>query len=315
MHGQNLNQRAAQLAAIPRGAAECLRIAVSVVEGVTLLDFGVEAEGGLAAGLLLARLCLSDLAEVRLAAAEDSRVPVPRVLVHTDHPLEACLMSQYAGWRIASDDFFAMASGPMRAVARKEPLFDTLPPALDHNTVVGILEAGRLPTTAALEQIRHAVGRARHLILAVARTASQAGQIQIVARSVETAIHKLHELHFPLSALVSGLGNAPLPPVPVDDLQGIGRSNDAILYGATVNLWVRCQDSLIETIGPQVPSSSSPAHGQKFLTLFEAAERDFYKLDPSLFSPAVVVFHNLSTGRTFRYGQLLPELVAESFGF
>lgn len=237
-----------------------------------------------------------------------------RFLVRTDHPAAACLISQYAGWKIAADDFFAMGSGPMRAVARKEEIFEHLPQTEDGQLAVGVLESGSLPTPSAMDLIRASLPAECQLTLAVARTASQAGNIQIVARSIETALHKLHELHFPLEQIVSGTGIAPLPPVAKNDLQGIGRTNDAILYGATVNLWVRCSDDAIEAIGEKVPSNSSASHGQTFLSLFKAANHDFYAMDAALFSPAVVVFHNLQTGRSFRYGTLLPELLRDSFG-
>ncbi|MCA9059606.1 MAG: methenyltetrahydromethanopterin cyclohydrolase, partial [Planctomycetaceae bacterium] len=44
------------------------------------------------------------------------------------------------------------------------------------------------------------------------------------------------------------------------------------------------------------------------------ANHDFYALDTALFSPAVVIFHNLTSGRTFQFGHKLPSLLRESFG-
>ena len=41
----------------------------------------------------------------------------------------------------------------------------------------------------------------------------------MVARSVETALHKLHELKFDLNQIVSAFGTAPLPPVATKDLR------------------------------------------------------------------------------------------------
>ena len=35
----------------------------------------------------------------------------------------ACMAAQYAGWQISRDGYFAMGSGPMRAAAAKEELF------------------------------------------------------------------------------------------------------------------------------------------------------------------------------------------------
>ena len=311
---RNLNQRAAHLTEFAKSRAESLRIGTHEHDGVHVLDFGVASEGGLDAGVLLAKICLSGMADVDLVPS-NSRLPdVPQVFVRTDHPVAACLMSQYAGWRIAADDFFAMGSGPMRAVVRKEDLFKHLPTTEDGRLAVGVLESGSLPTQSALDLIRESLPAECRLTLAVAPTASQAGNIQVVARSVETALHKLHELHFPLKHIISGTGIAPLPPVAKNDLHGIGRTNDSILYGATVNLWVRCSDDAIETVGAKVPSNSSLSHGQTFLSLFKAANHDFYAMDAALFSPAVVVFHNLQTGRSFRHGTLLPELLRESFG-
>ncbi|MCA9066736.1 MAG: methenyltetrahydromethanopterin cyclohydrolase [Planctomycetaceae bacterium] len=310
-----LNQLASSVASAARHSQDRLKISFQEMEDSVVIDFGVHVAGGIDAGLLLARLCLADLAHVSLHPADESLVLTPQLFVRTDHPVEACLMSQYAGWKIATDRFFAMGSGPMRAVAQSEELFQDLPECAGEEVAVGVLECGSLPDAGAIAEIRKGVGPDRALILAVAPTSSHAGNVQVVARSIETALHKLHELKFPLELIVSGTGCAPLPPIARNDLEGIGRTNDAILYGATVNLWVRCDDELIEELGPGVPSSSSEAHGQTFLSLFKAANHDFYALDPALFSPAVVIFHNLKSGRTFQFGHKLPTLLRESFGF
>jgi methenyltetrahydromethanopterin cyclohydrolase len=71
---------------------------------------------------------------------------------------------------------------------------------------------------------------------------------------------------------------------------------------------------VIQEIGPKVPSNSSSAHGETFLSLFKAANHDFYAMDAALFSPAVVVFHNLKSGKSFSFGLKLPELLRQSFG-
>ena len=150
------------------------------------------------------------------------------------------------------------------------------------------------------------------LTLLVAPTASQAGGVQIVARSVETALHKLSEIGFDLARVESGFGVAPLPPVAADDLAAIGRTNDAILYGGEVTLWVRGDDGELETLGPRVPSDSSRSW-PAVCAIFERYERDFYRVDPHLFSPAAVTFVNLDTGRTHRFGKLLSAVIEQSF--
>ena len=104
-----------------------------------------------------------------------------------------------------------------------------------------------------------------------------------------------------------------MPPVAADDLTGIGRTNDAVLYGGEVTLWVRADDAQLREIGPGIPSCSSPDHGQPFGRIFEQYNRDFYRIDPLLFSPALVTLINLNSGRTHRFGQLCPEVIQQSF--
>jgi methenyltetrahydromethanopterin cyclohydrolase len=145
-------------------------------------------------------------------------------------------------------------------------------------------------------------------------TASVAGGVQIVARSVETALHKLAELKFDLSRIVSAHGTAPLPPVAAGDLAAIGRTNDAILYGARVILAVTGDDASLEAIGPHVPSSASHDHGEPFSAIFARYNNDFYAVDPHLFSPAEVAFQNVETGMVHAYGRVADDVVARSFG-
>jgi len=293
------------------GVPHTVRIEVGTVAEARVVDCGVKAPGGVGAGLWLASVCLGGLGEVRLLPGGDG----PCVQVVTDQPVAACMASQYAGWQISVGKYFAMGSGPMRAAYGKEELFDRIGYRETPPCAVGCLETAKLPTP---EVIAYLVEKlklpADRLTLLAARTASLAGTLQVVARSVETALHKLDGLKFDLRQVVSGHGVAPLPPPAADDLAAIGRTNDAILYGGTVTLWVRCDDALLAEVGPRVPSGASPAHGEPFAELFRKAGGDFYQIDPMLFSPAVVRFHNLNSGRTFVFGRTEPEVLRRSFG-
>jgi len=295
--------------------AERLKVAVSTsATGTRVIDCGVKAAGGLEAGRQLAEICLAGLGDVSISSGRSGELSLPVVTVRTDQPLLACMASQYAGWQIAGEKFFAMGSGPMRAVACREPLFTQLGVREQATRVVGVLETSKLPTDEICQKIAEQCGVAPdHVTLLVARTASIAGTVQVVARSVETALHKLHEVGYDLKNVVSGFGAAPLPPVAADDLVGIGRTNDAILYGGEVTLWVRDDDARLAEIGPQVPSCASRDFGEPFAAVFERYGRDFYKIDPLLFSPAMVTLVNLSSGRSQRFGQLRPDVLAKSF--
>jgi methenyltetrahydromethanopterin cyclohydrolase len=154
---------------------------------------------------------------------------------------------------------------------------------------------------------------ANKITLLAAPAFSMAGSIQVVARSLETALHKLHTLGFNLAKVVSGFGTAPLPPIATNELDAIGRTNDAILYGGRVVLWVQAEDREIAEIGPKVPSSSSADHGSPFAEIFTRYEHDFYRVDQGLFSPAVVVLNNLKTGKAHVFGEPAPEVLERSF--
>ena len=311
----NLNARALLVVESLLAHAEERRVDAHPIEqGGRFIDSGIEVRGGLIAGLELARICMSDLAHVALVPGSVGGRACPLVEVVTDHPVAACLASQYAGWAISVGKFFAMGSGPMRAAAGKEAIFDKVGLCEVPQAVVGVLEGRKRPTPEVVAMIAEACRVPRSAVtLVVAPTASLAGGVQVVARSVETALHKLAELDFNLARVVAGCGWTPLPPVAKDDLAAIGRTNDAILYGARVVLDVTGDDASIESIGPRVPSSCSHDHGAPFAEIFERYGRDFYKVDPLLFSPAEVVFRNLDTGRVHAFGTVDDEILARSF--
>lgn len=296
--------------------AESLRIIEhdTPSEGL-LLDFGVDAEGGLEAGCALASICTAGLADINLVPGLLGDIGWTYVNVGTDSPVAACLFSQYAGWQVSVEKYFAMGSGPMRAVAAKEPLFDKLWYREEAEQVVGVLETPKLPGPEVFQYIADATDvDPSDVVLCVAPTSSMAGNLQVVARSVETALHKLHELGFDVHRVRSANGSAPLPPVARNDLEGIGRTNDAILYGGRVTLWVNGDDESIAEIVQKVPSCSSAMYGQPFMSVFEAAGRDFYKIDPLLFSPAQVIFQNVDTGRVHLAGAVNVDVLKKSFG-
>ena len=314
----DLNARAARwVDALVARAAERRVDVRPLAGGGRFVDCGVEARGGLLAGLDLARICLAGLAEVAIVPADLGGHAVPHVQVVTDHPALACLGSQYAGWHVRGERFFAMGSGPMRAAAPdREPILAELGVRDDRPAaVVGVLEGRAEPPEAIVASIAAACGVApAALTLLGAPTASLAGGVQVVARSVETALHKLHALGFDLGRVVAGSGIAPLPPVAGDDFAAIGRTNDAILYGARVVLQVTGDDDTLAEVIGRIPSSGSPDHGEPFAAIFARAGGDFYAVDPHLFSPAVVAFENVDTGRTHVAGRVEADVLRRSFG-
>ena len=310
-----LNERAHELCDAMAADCERLGVAVSALAcGTRLIDCGVKAAGSIEAGRRLAEVCLSGLGDVYVSAAPKGATVSHEVSVATKSPVAACMASQYAGWEIKGEKFFAMGSGPMRAAACREELFKDIDNCEKPAVCVGVLETSKLPPDSVCIELAAKCGVSpNQLSLCTARTASLPGTVQIVARSVETALHKLHVLGFDLSRVVSGIGKSPLPPVADDDLVAIGWTNDAILYGGSVTLSVRGDDASIAEIGPRVPSNASPDYGRPFSEIFKRYDSDFYRIDPMLFSPALVALVNVDTGKRQQFGGLAPDMLAESF--
>jgi methenyltetrahydromethanopterin cyclohydrolase len=318
---RGLNRRAARLAdAMEAEAGRLGVVATRLPGGARVIDCGIAAPGGLEAGRRLAEVCLAGLGTVTFTTTslggDLDGLWLPAVQVVVDDPAWACLASQYAGWAIDPAGYFAMGSGPARALARAErALYEKLGYAEAADEAVLVLE-GRTPPTDAVAA--HVAGRCgvgpERLTLLIAPTASVAGCVQIAARSVETALHKLAELHFDVRAVESGLGVCPLAPVARNDLRGIGWTNDCILYGTRTYLALRADEATVEALLPQLPSSASPDHGTPFFEIFRRHDHQFYRIDPALFSPAEVTINNLATGRISRAGRLDLPLLRDSLG-
>ncbi len=310
-----LNERAQRQADFLAANAGSYRIAVSQSEsGARIIDCGVNVQGGLQSGLGLIRVCTAGLADITLVQGEVAGVASPYIQIMSDQPVTACMAAQYAGWPISVDKFSAMGSGPMRAVRGKEELFNDIKGKETSPVAVGVLESRKLPDETVLAGLSQELNLpANKLTFLVAPAASLSGTMQVVGRSLETALHKLHELKFDLKQIVSGFGSAPLPPVGTNELDAIGKTNDAILYAGRVVLWVNSEDDYLRELGPKVPSNSSPDFGAPFKEIFARYNQDFYQIDPVLFSPAEVVFHNLKSGKSHVFGKVAPDVARKSF--
>jgi methenyltetrahydromethanopterin cyclohydrolase len=311
----SLNDRAHGLADGVAADADALRVAVArLPNGTRLIDCGSAVAGGLEAGRRFAEICMAGLGAVTLAPLVLQGRWLPGLTVVTDHPALACLASQYAGWRLDRDGYFAMVSGPGRALIRAEELYDDLEVDERARTAVLCLEAGEPPPEAIAGYVAERAGVApADLTLLFAPTASLAGGVQVAARVVETALHKLHELEFDVARVVSGFGTAPLPPVSRTDPEAIGRTNDAVLYGGQVELTVDASDEELEAVVPRLPASASRDHGEPFGRVLERAGWDFYAIDPLLFSPAEVRLTSVKSGRRFHAGGVDVDVLERSF--
>jgi methenyltetrahydromethanopterin cyclohydrolase len=309
----SLNDRARELADRLAADAEAAGVEVqALANGARVIDC---REGGFAAGRAFAEICMGGLGEVAYAPLVLDGRWFPAVTVTTDRPAVACVAAQYAGWRIDRDGYFAMGSGPGRALIRAEDLYDDLDWDERAEAAVLCLETREPPPDGVAGYIAERAGvEPSALTLLMAPTASVAGSVQIAARSVETALHKLHELDFDVQRITSGFGSCPLPPPAGDDMAALGRTNDAILYGAQVHLTVKADDDdELRELVERLPASASKDYGEPFGKVFKDAEYDFYAIDPMLFSPGQVRLTSLGSGRSFEAGRVNLEVLERSF--
>src|SRR3954469_20233312 len=311
----SLNDRAHDLADRLVADADALRVAVDARgDGTRVIDCGSAVPGGLEAGRRFAEITMGGLGAISFAEVVLDGRWFPGLTVVTDHPALACLGAQYAGWQIKRDDYFAMASGPGRALIRAEDLYDDLDVDEQASRAVLALETRDEPPDDLAASVAERAGvKPGDLTLLFAPTASLAGGVQVAARVVETALHKLHEIEFDVRRIVSGFGTCPLPPIAKSDPEAIGRTNDAVLYGGSVELTVDAPDDELEAIVERVPSSASKDHGEPFGKVLEAADWDFYKIDPLLFSPAEVRLVSVQSGRSFAAGGVAVDVLERSF--
>ena len=300
--------------------ASILRVGVERGEsGCTIVDGGIAVSGSLEAGRRIAEICMGGLGSVNLQMSSSFSHWPAGVVVHTANPVLACLGSQYAGWSLAHGEgkgaFHALGSGPGRALAAKEELFGELGYRDKCDSACLVLEVGKRPPPEVIEKVVRACGIApEKLTLILTPTSSLAGSMQIVARVVEVALHKAHALGFPLEHIVDGIGSAPLPPPAPDFLTAMGRTNDAILFGGDVHLFVRGDKATAEDLTKALSCTTSRDYGRPFAEIFKACKFDFYQIDPQLFAPARVAVTAIDSGHTFHAGRFDEALLDRSFG-
>ncbi len=297
--------------------ASNLRLGVSKsANGATIVDAGIQHAGGLEAGRLIAEICMGGLGHVSLQSSNTFPHWPWLLSVHANNPVLSCLGSQYAGWSLAHEKFFSLGSGPGRAIAAREELYKELGYKDQADEACLVLESDKVPPVEVIDKVSRDTGIApEKLTFILTPTRSLAGAVQIVARVLEVAMHKVHTLHFPLDHIVDGTASAPVPPPAPDFLIGMGRTNDAILYGGHAHLFVKGTDEAAAKLAQELPSSSSRDYGRPFAEVFKSVNMDFYKIDPMLFSPAAVTVTALESGKSFTGGKLNADLIDLSFGY
>ncbi len=225
--------------------------------------------------------------------------------------------SQFAGWQVKVDKYTAMGSGPARALALKpRGLYERIQYSDASDVAVLVLETAREPPEKVIRQVSDECKvQPDHLSVILVPTSTLTGSTQISGRIVETGMHKLMELGFDPKLITHACGYAPIAPVHPKFAQAMGRTNDAIVYTGVAYYTANYDDDKeLRRIVEKAPSSASKSYGKPFIQIFKKAGYDFYKIDPGLFAPAVLVVDNAETGSIFKAGKIDVNVFKRSIG-
>ena len=285
--------------------------------GCVVVDAGIESPGSYEAGRRIAEICMAGLGEVTIESESNIDCVRQSVRISTDEPILSCLGSQYAGWSLDYRNgrpFRALGSGPARALAVKEPLFQHLGYLDKYHRTCMVIETSEFPPDGLIESVSADCGiETENLTLILTPTGSYAGVTQIAARVVEVALHKAHVLEFDLSAIQKASGSTPISPPTADSLTAMGRTNDSILFAGVVSLQVSCGPESAQALANELPSSNSRDYGMPFAEKFAEYDYDFFQIDPMLFSPAKVAVFDTKSEQEFTAGNINLDLLRKSF--
>ncbi|MDH5754625.1 MAG: methenyltetrahydromethanopterin cyclohydrolase, partial [Candidatus Bathyarchaeota archaeon] len=267
---------------------------------------------------IITEICMGGCGKAEITYRKYGEMELPSIFVYTDHPVLATLGSQFAGWQIKEGDYFAIGSGPARALALKpKEIYEKIGYRDDFDKAVMVLETDKYPSAKLLECFRKECKISpENLAVILTPTASIAGATQVSGRTVETGIHKLGKLGLDPNVILYAWGCAPIPPIHPEFTQAMARTNDAILYGGTAYYAVEYDnEEELKQMVIKAPSKASKAYGKPFIEIFKEANYNFYKIDPNLFAPAILVVNNIRTGSTFKAGEINSEILTKSLGF
>ncbi|ELZ21825.1 methenyltetrahydromethanopterin cyclohydrolase [Natrinema limicola] len=307
---ESLNRMAIELVDEALDYAEELNIGgYDLANDATVLDFGLEFDGGIEAGLLLTEIQTAGMATPSYELDELGDASIPYVELSTDQPALSLLCSQKAGWELTTEDFEGLGSGPARALVAEEEEFRRVGYTDAFDLTALAVETELEPTEAAAQQVADlAEVETSSVFLLAYRTASLVGSITNAARTAELATFRLAELGYDPLDIVSATGRAPVAPVASDERTAIARTNDAIAYGGRAHLTVREDADVFDS----VPSTAAEDHGRPFGDVFDDLDWEFEEVPSDLFAPATVTIDVLG-GPTYVYGETDEDLLVDSF--
>jgi methenyltetrahydromethanopterin cyclohydrolase len=286
--------------------------------GATVIDMGQQAPGSWKAALDYIVVTLGGLGEATYEPFALGDVVLPALRVMVDHPIEACVASQIAGWQLdpPGTPRAAIAAGPARALNKLHPdhYLEHIAYRDSHNEAVAAIQTAEPISERIAETIAEGCSvKPEDVYILVAPNSSLVCAVQVAARIIEQTLHRLPEEGFDFNTVRFATGYTVVAPLIRDEVAAMGRINDSLLYGGVCTLYVDADDEAVSAVAGKITSSVSPAYGRPFLEIFEDAGCDFYQIPSRLHSPAAVHLNNLRTGRTFSAGAINYEVLRKSF--
>ncbi len=315
----SINREAMKTVRVILEDADALGVTVeTLANGATVIDMGLVAKGGWRAARLYTLVTIGGLGEVSYEPFEVAGRMLSAVRVMIDHPIEGCVASQIAGWRLESPgkEHAAILAGPGRALNRVslDHYFDWTDYRDDHHEAVVAIQASEPISSEMCDLIASSCHvEADDLYVLIAPNRSLVCAVQVAARIVEQTLHRLAEEGMDLRGLRHAYGFGVIPPLVDDDMISMGRINDSLLYGGIANIAVESTDDECRRLVSKVISSACDVYGRPFIEIYDDAGRDFYEIPIELHSPAEVHLNNVTTGNTFSAGSVNHTVLEESF--
>jgi len=314
----SVNRKAYELVQVLCASSDEYSVSVRKTKsGATFIDAGIHGKGGFNTGRLVTEICMGGFGKARISTKSYGNIELPTIFVYTDHPVIATLGSQFAGWQIKNGDFFAIGSGPARALALKpHDIFEKIQYRDKADIAVMVLETDKEPPEDLVEQLSSECKVSPDkLYIILTPTTSMAGSAQVSGRIVETGVHKLSKLGIDPLSIDHAWGYAPIAPVHPKFAEAMGKTNDVILYGGVSYYVLKHEnDKELKALLEKAPSFASKHYGKPFKEIFKEANDDFYQIDPNLFAPAKLIVNNIVTGSVFQVGEVNVEVLKQSLG-
>lgn len=295
---------------------EALGVAVSRLGcGATVIDMGQRAQGGWQAARYFSLVVLGGLGEVSYEAFPLGDIRLTGVRVMIDRPIESCVASALAGWKIEAGPDAAILSGPARALNSAPDHYFDLIDYRDrwHEAVITVQMRKPVTDALALTIAQACSVSPDNLYILVTRHASLVCAVQVAARGVELTMHRLGLERFDITTIRHASSVCVIPTIAHDETIAFGRNNDALIYGDEVTLMVDSTDEAISRLTPKVVTAASPIGGRFFADLYREAGYNFHAIPPEMHTPSVLHMTNLNTGLTVSAGHVDHDVLRRSF--